>query len=390
MATGLIPMRRALTFLTAILLLAGSLAIGALAADLPFWRRALQLPLSADSLYLPVATIGVQADPHAAQAVRVATSLPASTPAQALDAAVARARAAGSRALLVMQGGSLVLSHYFGGDDQHSLLPAGLIARPATAMAVGLALADRSIESLDQPVAQYLPEWDDEPRGRITLRQLLEDTSGLESGGAMPRLLRHSPWSEPRLLPAFATAKGVRMVLGNDFASTALRFDLEHEPGGFHHASPANPQLAALIVERATRTPFEQYLDERLWRALGNGPAELALDRRAGMPAAHCCWRATAPDMLALLNLLAVPGDAVLPDGWAQEMSRASRVNAASGMQLTRGELSGQLVLGGSDDDGSEFWVFPQRRLAILNIVNPDGRSDPGLPTLLLRALDPG
>ena len=54
-------------------------------------------------------------------------------------------------------------------------------------MAVGIALADGRIESLDEPVARYLPEWDDEARGRITLRQLLEETSGLETGGDVPR-----------------------------------------------------------------------------------------------------------------------------------------------------------------------------------------------------------
>ena len=53
-------------------------------------------------------------------------------------------------------------------------------------------------------------------------------------------------------LPAFATAKGVRMLLGNDFADTALRFELRHEPGGFYNESPANSQLAAVILERAT------------------------------------------------------------------------------------------------------------------------------------------
>jgi CubicO group peptidase (beta-lactamase class C family) len=310
--------------------------------------------------------------------------VPALAATRELETVVARARAAGSRALLVMQGGRLVLSRYFGADDEHTLLPAGLIARPATAMAVGLALADHSIDSLDAPVARYLPEWDDEARGHITLRQLLEDTSGLETGGAAPRLLRRSPWDQPRQLPAFATDKGVRMMLGNDFASTALRFALEHEPGGFHNISPANAQLAALIVERATQRPFEEYLDSRLWRPLGNGPAELALDRRAGMPAAHCCWRATAPDMLAVVNLIATPGANVLPEGWAQEMARPSRVHAESGLQLRRSEVGGFLALSGSDDDGNEFWVFPQRQLAVLNIVNSEGATPPDLPAMLL------
>ena len=98
------------------------------------------------------------------------------------------------------------------------------------------------------------------------------------------------------------------MLLGNDFESSALGFRLEHEPGGFYNLSPANTQLAAVIVERATGTPFENYVDERVWRMVGAGSAQLQLDRRAGMPAAHCCWRATARDMLRVLNLLGTDG----------------------------------------------------------------------------------
>src|SRR5204862_1900297 len=137
-----------------IVLLAGSLAIGALAADLPFWRRALQLPLPPDSLYLPVTTIGTQAEPRAGDAA--IASVPTSAPSQALEDAVSRARTSGSRVLLVMHGGGLVLSRYFGADDAHTLLPAGLVARPATALAVGLARADHHIDSIDAPVARYL------------------------------------------------------------------------------------------------------------------------------------------------------------------------------------------------------------------------------------------
>ena len=71
-------------------------------------------------------------------------------------------RAAGSRALLVMYRGRLTIERYFVTDDATSLLPAALVARPLAAMAVGLALADGRIASLDSPVARYLPEWDDE------------------------------------------------------------------------------------------------------------------------------------------------------------------------------------------------------------------------------------
>jgi CubicO group peptidase (beta-lactamase class C family) len=242
-------------------------------------------------------------------------------------------------------------------------------------------------------VARFLPEWADEPRGHITLRQLLEDTSGLETGGDTRGLLYRSPWQDLARLPAFATAKGVRLLLGNDFAGTALRFDLEHEPGGFYNASPANPQLAALILERVTGIPFERYVEERVWRAAGAGHAELSLDRRAGMPAAHCCWRATGPDMSRVLSLLATGGESggrqVLPAAWVQEMARASRVNAGSGMQLSRQIIDSMTTLSGGDEHGNMFWVIPERAIAIVNIVNPEGASPPELPGLLLRALSP-
>jgi CubicO group peptidase (beta-lactamase class C family) len=347
-----------------------------------------QLPLSADDVYLPVAAIG-PAD---------ASPMPGAGPAPAFDAlvieeSVNRARAAGSRALLVMYRGRLEVERYFLADDAATLLPAALVARPLTAMAAGIALAEKRIASLDAPVARYLPEWDDEPRGRITVRQLLEETSGLETGGDTHGLLYRSPWEDLTGLPAFATARGVRMLLGNDFESSALGFRLEHEPGGFYNVSPANTQLAAVIVERATGVPFEQYVDERLWRAVGAGSAELQLDRRAGMPAAHCCWRATARDVMRVLGLLGTGGAAgdraVLPAGWVPEMARASRVNAETGMQLARLKFGDEDALGVTDDNGSAFWVFPQRQLAILNIANPGGEGLPELPALLLKGLEP-
>src|SRR6185369_14790362 len=119
--------------------------------------------------------------------------------------------------------------------------------------------------------------------------------------------------------------------------------------------------------------------------------AELSLDRRAGMPAAHCCWRATAPDMLRILSLLANAGAsngvAVVPAPWIQEMARASRVNSDSGLQLKRVNIGGELALSGSDDDGGVFWVFPDRRLTILNVGNPGSETPPQLATLLLPIL---
>ena len=380
-------MRRVLTILTAIVLLLVSLGVGVFTADLPFWRRALALPLSAGDVYLPVATIGL---PDPAPMARADPAAPV-IDTLVVEEAANRAANAGSRALLVLYRGSLAVERYFLTDDAHTLLPAAVVARPLAAMAVGIALAEGKISSLDDKVARYLPEWDDEPRGRITVRQLLEETSGLETGGDTRGLLNRSPWREPASLPGFATSRGVRMLLGNDFESSALGFRLEHEPGGFYNLSPANTQLAAVIIERVTGESYEAFVDRKLWRAVGAGVAELQLDRRAGMPAAHCCWRATARDMVRILSLLGTDGlhegRAVLPTGWAREMARASRVNAETGMQVSRLVIDGAEALEVRDDAGSAFWIIPQRQLAILNISNPGGTASTDLPEMMLKGI---
>ena len=78
------------------------------------------------------------------------------------------------------------------------------------------------------------------------------------------------------------------------------------------------------------------------------------------------------------------------PPGWVAEMTRASRVNAETGMQVTRLIVEGDArheALRVTDDNGSAFWVIPQLQLAILNIAGPGGGSLPELPALLLKGL---
>jgi CubicO group peptidase (beta-lactamase class C family) len=109
------------------------------------------------------------------------------------------------------------------------------------------------------------------------------------------------------------------------------------------------------------------------------------------MPAAHCCWRATARDILRVLSLLGTDGAhngrKVLPAGWVREMTRASRVNAGTGMQLGRIEVDGVEAFEVKDGEGSAFWLIPHLELAILDISNPGGSAVDDLPRMLIKGV---
>jgi hypothetical protein len=372
-------MRRLLTFFTTAILVLMSLGIGLFTADLPFWRRAIDLPLTVTQSFVPTVLIG---DPRsgadtALDAARVSIDT------EALEGASRRARAAGADALLVMRRGELQLERYYTGGAHPSplaLRPADFLARPLAAVAIGLAQAEGSIDSLDTPVSRWLTEWRDDARGAITLRQLLNETSGLETGVDGAAVLGSRPFTDLSRLPRFATSRGVRLLLGNDFESTALGFELEHEPGGFFNVSPVNAQLAAIVVERATGRDYEKFLAERLHRAARFAGMEAQMDRRSGMPAAHCCLRATARDALRFAELVRNDGETLdhdrrvrlWPAGWLAEMRKGSRANPQFGLQLQKLEGVTPDVWHLGSEKGGGAWIVPEAGLSIVVLARRD------------------
>jgi len=368
-------MRRILTFLTAVVLSLVSLGVGVFTADLPFWRRAIDLPLAPGEGYLPIVEIG---HPPAGAREAIDPALNSLDPA-VLATVTDRARDAGAAALLVMHHGHLQLESYFQPDDHNEWsLPADFVARPLAALAVGFAMADGRIASLDEPVSKYLPEWADDARGKITLRQLLQETSGLEIGADANAVFASHPFANWSRLPKFATSRGVRLLLGNDFESTALNFELMHEPGGFFNVSPVNTQLAAVIVERATEIAYEDYLDQRLLQPNWFFTMQMSLDRRSGMPAAHCCLRTNARDVLKLAEL--IRGDGLIPRGagvrhafpagWIEEMRKGSRANPEFGLQLERSMHGSREVWQAGSGFGGAMWIVPSEELTIVLLAD--------------------
>jgi CubicO group peptidase (beta-lactamase class C family) len=359
-------MRRVLTFLTAAVLLLASLCIGAFTADLPFWRRAIDLPLESNEAYVPTVRIG---DGAFGATVAQGGSLDRGR----LDEVVARARTAGADALLVMRHGQLELERYFAADkDNFSLYPADFLARPLAAIAVGLAREEGRIDSLDTPVSKWLPEWEGKARGRVTLRQLLNETSGLETGVDAADVLAASPFDNLSRLPKFVTSRGVRLVLGNDYESTALGFGLDHEPGGFFNVSPVNAQVAAIVVQRVSGLDYERWLETRLLARPAFAAFELQMDRRSGMPAAHCCLRATARDALFVAELLREGGDGALPADWLAEMRKGSRANPEFGLQIERlvGLPAEVWQLGTQKGGGA--WILPASGVSVVVLARRD------------------
>jgi Beta-lactamase len=79
---------------------------------------------------------------------------------QARDFAAAR----DSSAFLVWHKGALIEETYFTGFRRDAPINAKSLAKPLTAILIGRAIAQGHIKSLDQPVADFITEWKNDPR----------------------------------------------------------------------------------------------------------------------------------------------------------------------------------------------------------------------------------
>lgn len=227
-------------------------------------------------------------------------------------------------ALIVVHRGVLLLEQYWDATDPEALTNGRALTRSVTPMLLGFAVADGRL-SLDDPIGKYITEWAEDPRGQILVRHLAQNASGLEVAEQMG-------------LDRILGNKDLCLVYCGDVVRAALAYKKAAEPGSRFDVAQQNMQLLALVIERATGTPIQTLLSERVWKRIGASDAALQLDRPDGVARVMCCMRALPRDWarlgLLLLNAGRWNGEQVLPEGWSGMMASPSPANPSFGTGL--------------------------------------------------------
>ena len=209
--------------------------------------------------------------------------------------AIAYANQTRSSALLIWQGGQLLVEHYGLSAGPDTLSQSQSMHKSVVALMVAIAVDEGHIASLDDPATKYLGNWIAQPHGEITIQHLLTMTSGLE--------LR--PVGEQGV-----QAFGNRLFNASDIDAVAKSATQSRPPGEVFEYNNVNSQLLIAVLEAATATPYETFLSERLWSRIAADPGFLWLDRQDGTPHGYCCLIATARDWVRLGRLILDQGTA--------------------------------------------------------------------------------
>ncbi|MFP4897177.1 serine hydrolase domain-containing protein, partial [Paraburkholderia sp. EG304] len=210
-----------------------------------------------------------------------------------------------TRAILVVQGGAIVAERYAPGFDQNTRMLGWSATKSIMGTLVGL-LVDDGVLKLDAPAP--VPEWKGagDPRGAITLRQLLTMSSGLAF------VESYKPGND-----------SIRMLFeAGDMGALAAASPLEHAPGTFWSYSSGTTNLLSRIVFEATGGTLEgmtRFAQQRLFEPAGMRSALIEPDESGvlvGSSYAYATARDWARYGLLHLNHGQAGGKRLLSQEW--------------------------------------------------------------------------
>jgi CubicO group peptidase (beta-lactamase class C family) len=165
--------------------------------------------------------------------------------------------ATGAEAFIVVQDDTILFEGYYNGASRDTLMTSYSAAKSFVTALIGAAIADGYIDSVDDPITDYLPELAerDERFEEITIRHLMLMASGLD-------------YQEIR--PGIFNSDDMLSTYYPDQREAALEFtEIVDPPGQYFNYNKYHPQLLGLILERTTGVPVARYLEEKIWQPIG-------------------------------------------------------------------------------------------------------------------------
>jgi len=259
-------------------------------------------------------------------------------------------------AVLIVQDGVILAEHYGYDRTQDMRMLSNSMAKTLVALAIGKALEDGSVHSLEDRVDQYVPGLVGTLYGATRIVDLLRMASGAKY------VEDYTPTDDRARFLKTATKQGV-------LAAAAQVNERTDPPGTRFNYAGAQTEVLALVLKAATQRSLCEFVDEKLWKPMGAQARATYLVRESdGSAFAQGGFNAAARDYARLGSMLAndgvVQGKQVVPRDFLLNMTDASRQPDPF--------RPGQMLYHGNRYYGYGFqvWLLPgeARRFVLLGI----------------------
>lgn len=193
-----------------------------------------------------------------------------------------RCKESKSDSVLITQNGRVLFEYR--SNPYWQPLEANNITKSIAALAIALLMDEGKISSVDVPIYEFYPEWNQGNKRLITLRHILTHTSGLQA----------DPSHED-------------IYIAKDIVQLALTADLVTQPGTCYFYNDKAVNLLSGIVKKVSGKSLSEYLALKLFGPLGIENVSWLSDS-CGNEYAMSHMIITAPDLVKIGEVLANGG----------------------------------------------------------------------------------
>lgn len=198
---------------------------------------------------------------------------------EALEELQVAAEQAGSNAVIILQDNELIAEWYFGHEERPVEIMS--VLKSIVSLGVGHLITEGLIDSLDQPVYTFYPQWKQGRKQEITIRHLLNHTSGLQN----------------------VSNAGAEIYPSPNAIKLALAAELESDPGSKFSYNNKAVNLLAGIIKKATGQRMDQFFASKFFNPMGIEQYQWYFDE-SGNPHAMAGLRLLAQDLAKFGQLI--------------------------------------------------------------------------------------
>ena len=157
--------------------------------------------------------------------------------------------------MAVVDGNTIKLEHYAADHGPESVWISFSVTKSFTSTLIGAAIKDGFIGSVDDKVEDYLPRLKGSDYGRVTLKNILQMSSGIA-------------WNEDYTDPesdvsVAGTLQGVALT---DYLS---KLPQKHKPGTVFNYNTAESNLLGEVLRAAIGNSAADYMNAKIWQGFG-------------------------------------------------------------------------------------------------------------------------
>ncbi|MFN0189733.1 MAG: serine hydrolase domain-containing protein [Bacteroidia bacterium] len=271
-------------------------------------------------------------------------------------------------AFLIIKNDTIQYEKYFRGYDKERIVPSFSMAKSITSILIGCAIDDGFIQSVDEPITNYIPELKNNGFEKVTIKHLLQMTSGIS-------------FKESYVNP-FGDAAS--FYYGRHLRKSIAKMKIKGVPGEKFEYKSGNTQLLGLVLERSLKgKTITQYLQDEIWAPLGmEYDASWSIDKKKnGLEKTFCCINARAIDYAKIGKLYldqgTCNGKQIVSKKWIEESTKVDESDGSSAiyqyqwwLPSTKGDFMAIGIL------GQYLYVNPSKKLIIVRLGKNAGQAN--------------